>query len=263
MRKKRLALLGCGYLNKIVGNAVKNGILKDYEIVGILGRNFETTREVADYFNCSACSSIKELMDLKPDFVSEAASAKALISYAETILKSGSNIVILSAAALADVEFFERIKQTAIDNNTKIYLAGGATGAYSLLQTALMMSKTPIDVTINSKKSPQFIARTPFYKEGLDTIKTPERVFTGTAKKIIEEYPYVFNVILATSLASAGADATKFNIDATPNFVGDDYNIKVEGDDVQLDLNILSQDYSIAGWSIVTILKNATSPVVF
>lgn len=73
----------------------------------------------------------------------------------------------------------------------------------------------------------------------------------------------MFNVILATSLASAGPEDIKFNIDATPNFSGDHYRIQVEGDEVQLDLSILSQDYSIAGWSVVTILKNAASPVVF
>ena len=125
------------------------------------------------------------------------------------------------------------------------------------------MSKTPINVTITSKKSPGFISRTPFYRDGLMNITEPERVFTGTAKEIIEAFPYVFNVILATSLASAGPEATKFNIDATPNFAGDDYRIQVEGDLVQLDLSILSQDYSIAGWSVVAILKNAVSPVVY
>lgn len=246
-----------------MGNAVKNGILSEYEIVGIIGRNLERTKAAADYYECTACTNIDQLMALKPDFVSEAASAQALINYAETILKGGSNIIVLSAAALADVDYFEKIKQVAVENDTKIYLAGGATGAYSLLQTASFMSATPIDVTITSKKSPKFIARTPFYREGLMDITKPERVFTGTAKKIIESFPYVFNVILSTSLASAGIEDTKFNIDATPNFLGDDYRIQVEGDDVQLDLSILSQDYSIAGWSVVTILKNAVSPVVF
>ena len=68
---------------------------------------------------------------------------------------------------------------------------------------------------------------------------------------------------MATSLASAGPDATKFNINATPNFIGDEYQIKVSGDQVALDLTITSEDYSIAAWSVVAILKNEVSPVVF
>ncbi len=263
MKKKRLALLGYGYLNQIVGNAVKNGLLPEYELVGVLGRNADRTRYCADHYNCSPCTSIEELMALEPDFVAEAASAEAVVNYAEAILKGGANLIVLSTGAFADAQLYERAIQTAIENNTKIYLAGGATGGFSLLQTASLMSQTPIDVTITSKKSPGFISRTPFYKDGLMNITEPERVFTGTAKTIMDTFPYVFNVILATSFASAGPEDTKFNIDATPNFAGDDYKIEVKGDQVQLDLNILSQDYSIAGWSVVAMLKNAVSPIVF
>lgn len=263
MKKKRLALLGCGYLNQIVANAVIDGTLPEYEIVGVLARNSKKAKVFADHFGCVAYSNIKQLMDLKPDFVAEAASGQAVTDYAETILSGGSNIIILSAAPLADTKFFEQIKKTAEENNVKIYLPGGATGAYNLLQTAALMSKTPIDVTITSKKSPHFINRTLFNSEKLMDITKPKRVFTGSAKDILEINPYVFNVIFSTSYASAGLKDTKFNIDATPQFSGDDYRIEVVGDDVQLDLNILSQDYSIAGWSIVAILKNAASTVVF
>ena len=94
-------------------------------------------------------------------------------------------------------------------------------------------------------------------------ITEPERVFSGTAKEIIDIFPYVFNVIYATSLASAGPKATKFNIDAVPNFAGDDYRIEVKGEQVALDLTIKSGDYAIAAWSVVSILNNAASPVVF
>lgn len=261
--KKRLALLGHGYLNQIVANSIKDGILPEYELVGILGRNPEKVEAVANKYGCKACLTIDELMELKPDYVAEAASADVIRNYGEKILKSGSGLIILSAAALADNEFYEKLKQTAIENDSKIYLPGGATGAYKLLKTASFMSNKPIEVKITSKKSPQFLSKTPFYREGLENIQESERVFTGTARSIMEEYPYVFNVILATSLASAGPEDTKFNIDATPNFSGDDYRIEVKGDDVQLDLSILSQDYALAAWSVVSVLKNIVSPVVF
>ncbi|GEM01963.1 aspartate dehydrogenase [Halolactibacillus halophilus] len=263
MKKKRLALLGCGYLNKIVADAVINGVLPEYELVGVLAKNSESAKMFAHQYGATACSTIDQLMDLKPDFVPEAAAGQAVVDYAETILSRSSNIIILSAAPLADTKFFEKLKITAEENDVKIYLPGGATGAYSLLQTASLMSKTPIEVTITSKKSPNFIKNTPFYKENLMGITKKERVFSGSAKDIIEAYPYVFNVIFSTANASAGLENTTFHIDATPDFSGDDYRIEVTGDDIQLDLSIMSQDYSIAGWSVVTILKNAVSTVVF
>ena len=37
VEKKRLALLGCGKLNHIVADAYLNGILPEYEVVGVFG----------------------------------------------------------------------------------------------------------------------------------------------------------------------------------------------------------------------------------
>ena len=39
-------------------NAVKTGILPEYEIVGALGRDFSRTQEFSKYFNCKACKDI-------------------------------------------------------------------------------------------------------------------------------------------------------------------------------------------------------------
>lgn len=261
--KKKLALIGCGYLSKTIARAVKEGALPEYELIAVLGRNPIRTKQFADYFNCTPCTDINTFMALKPDFVAEAASAESVKDYSEKILESGSHLIVLSTAAFADVALYQRAINVASQNNTKIYIAGGAIGGFNLLQTASFMSRTPIDVTITSKKSPGFIARTPFYKEGLMNITEPERVFTGTAKRIIDVFPYVFNVIYATSLASAGPEATKFNIDAVPNFTGDEYRVEVKGEQVALDLTIKSGDYAVAAWSVVSILNNAASPIVF
>ncbi len=263
MKKKKLALLGYGYLNQVIARSVKDGVLSEYELVGVLGRNPARTQRFADYFNCTPCTNIEQFMALQPDFVSEAASPQAVVDYTETILQGGSHMIVLSTSAFADVALYERFVDVASQNNTQIYIAGGATGAFNLLQTALYMSKTPIDVTITSKKPPQFVAYTPFNREGILGITEPERVYTGTAKEIIDIYPYVFNVIYATALASAGPEETKFNIDAVPGQIGEDYRIQVEGDHIDLDLNIGATDYAIAAWSVVAILKNLASPVVF
>lgn len=261
MKKMKLALLGCGYLNHIVANAVKNDILSEYELVGVMGRNPERTRAFANYYNCTPCTNIDEFMALEPDFVAEAASPKAIIDYTEIILKGGSNIVVLSTGAFANLNLFEKVKQIAIENNRKIYIAGGAVGGFDLLRTASLMS--PIDATMTSKKSPAHLYYTPYYREGLMNITEPERVFAGTVKEIMDQFPYIFNVVMATALASAGPEDTRFNIDAVPNFRGDDYKIQVVGEQIALDLNIYSSNYSIAGWSVVAVLQNAVSPIVF
>ena len=47
MNKKRLGILGSGYLSGIVVDAWKQGLLEDYEIVGVMGRTPETVSEMA------------------------------------------------------------------------------------------------------------------------------------------------------------------------------------------------------------------------
>lgn len=261
MKKKKLALLGHGYLNRIVADAVKNGVLSEYELVGVMGRDIVKVKEFANDYNCVACDNIYGLMDLKPDFVAEAASVQAIADNAEIILEGGSNIVVLSIGAFVDLNLYEKVKQIALENNTKIYIASGAVGGFDVLRTVSLMSS--IDVTMTSKKRIGSLKNTPFYREGLDKITESERVFAGNVEKLIQEYPYVFNVAMATALASAGAKETKFNIDAVPDFIGDEYKVKVKGEDIALDLNMYSRNSSIAGWSVVAVLKNVVSPFVF
>lgn len=261
MKKVKLALMGCGYLNEIVANAIKDDYLPEYELVGALGRNPERTQAFAKRHNCKPCTSIQELLDLKPDFIAEAASPQAVRDYTETVLRGGANLVVLSIGAFADASLYERVKNTAIENNTKVYIASGAVGGFDVLRTAALMS--PIKATMTSKKSPGSLYYTPLYKEGLLNIKEPEQVFTGNTKEAIEMLPFHFNVAVATALASVGPEETTLNIDAVPGFRGDEYKIEIQGEEVRTDLNIYSRTCNIAAWSVVEVLQNAVSPIVF
>ncbi|QQK08075.1 aspartate dehydrogenase domain-containing protein [Miniphocaeibacter halophilus] len=261
MEKLKLALLGCGHLNEIVARALKDGYLPEYELVGALGRNSDKVVEFSKKYNCTPCNNIDQLLSLNPDFVAEAASVEAVKNYGERILKNGASLVVLSIGAFADSEFYEQIKNTAFENNKKVYIASGAVGGFDVLRTASLMS--PITAKISSKKSPKSLEKTPLYRGGLLDIREKEQVFTGTTKEAIEILPTHVNVAIATALASAGPENTKMKIDALPNFKGDEYKIEIEGEEVKTDLNIYSKTSDIAGWSVVFILQNIVSPIVF
>ncbi len=260
MKKTRLALLGCGRLNEIVANALETH-LPEYELVGVMGRNPERTQAFAARYGGKPCTTIQELMDLKPDFVAEAASPQALRDYAETILQGGSNLVVLTIGAFADSAFYHTVRETAREHNQKVYIASGAVGGFDVLRTAALMS--PIQATMTSKKSLRSLFYTPLFKEELMTITEPEQVFSGNTREAIDMLPFHFNVAVATALASAGPEQTTLNIDAVPNFIGDEYKIVIQGEEVQTDLNIYSRTARIAGWSMVAVLQNAVSPIVF
>ncbi|NMA82433.1 MAG: DUF108 domain-containing protein [Epulopiscium sp.] len=261
MKKTKLALLGCGYLNEIVANALKDNYLPEYELVGVMGRNEERTQAFAARHNCKACTDMEDLLALKPDIIAEAASPQAVRDYTETILEGGANVVVLSIGAFADASLYKRVKNTAAKNNRKVYIASGAVGGFDVLRTAALMS--PITATMTSKKSLGSLFYSPFNRDGLMGITEPRRVFSGTTKEAIEMLPFHYNVAVATALASAGPENTTLNIDATPGFRGDEYKIEIHGEEVRTDLNIYSRTCNIAAWSVVAVLQNIVSPIVF
>lgn len=261
MDKIKLALIGCGYLNEIVASAIEGGYLPEYQLVGVMGRDEARVKDFATRFGCTACTDIAALMALKPDFTAEAASVKAVQDYAETVLQSGSHLVVLSIGAFADSSFYDQIKHTAARSNRRVYIASGAVGGFDVLRTAALMS--PITASISAQKAPASLKNTPLFTEELLAVDVPRQVFAGTTKEAIAILPTKVNVAIATALASAGPENTAMDITVVSGFKGDEYKISVQGEEVHAELNIYSRTSAIAAWSVVEVLQNAVSPIVF
>ncbi|GMA98059.1 aspartate dehydrogenase domain-containing protein [Pelosinus sp. IPA-1] len=261
MGKIKLALIGCGNLNEIVANSLKDGYLPEYELIAVLGRDWGLAKAFAERHDCKACADIDELMAMKPDFTAEAASVKAVQDYTEAILNGGSNFVVLSIGAFADNEFYERIKNTASQKKRRVYIASGAVGGFDILRTAALMS--PITASIASQKAPAGFKNTPLFTDELMDITVAKQVFSGTTKEAIAILPTKVNVAIATALASAGPENTTMNIKAVPGFKGDEYKIEIKGEEVRAELNIYSRTSAIAAWSVIEVLQNAVAPIVF
>ena len=261
MKKYKLALIGCGYLNEIVANALKAGFLPEYELIAVLGRDYGRSRDFAGRHGCKACADIDEIVAMKADFTAEAASVKAVQEYGEKILQGGSNLVVLSIGAFADRDYYEHIKKIATANERRVYIASGAVGGFDVLRTAALMS--PIIASIGAQKSPASLRNTPLFNDELMDITAAQSVFRGTTKEAIALLPTKVNVAIATALASAGPEKTAMNITAVPGFKGDKYKIEIQGEEICAELNIYSRTSSIAAWSVVRVLQNAVSPIVF
>ena len=257
----RLAILGNGFLAGIIVEALQKGMLPDYELVGILGRSEEKTRTLAAKAGCEACLSIEELLAQKPDIVAEAASVAAVKDYAEQILSAGSSLAVLSIGAFADQEFYERVAQTAKEQGTKVHIASGAIGGFDVLRTVSLMDEAK--VTFETHKGPASLQNTPLFKDALMADTDETKVFDGSATEAIALLPTKVNVAVAASLASVGPEAEHVQITSVPGFVGDDHRITAEIDGVKAVVDIYSSTSAIAGWSVVALLQNLASPIVF
>ena len=86
-----------------------------------------------------ACTTIEDLLALKPDYLVEAASPAAMKELALPALKNRTSIVTLSIGALADTAFYQEVMKTAKVNGTRVYIVSGATGGFDVLRTASLM----------------------------------------------------------------------------------------------------------------------------
>lgn len=261
MEKLKLGIIGVGFLGNIIVDAYLRGDLEEYELVGVYGRNTDRTADMAEKAGCKACSSVEELLELKPDYVAEAASVPAVRDMAEKVLSAGASLVVLSIGAFADQDFYDRMKKTAREHGAKIYIASGAVGGFDVLRTVALMGD--IEAGIETRKGPESLIGTPVFKEQLMTDEQESEVFAGSAKEAIALLPDRVNVAVASALATAGPEKTGVHIYSIPGMRGDDHKITAEIEGVRAVVDIYSESSAIAAWSVVAVLRNLVSVVVF
>lgn len=261
MKKLKLGVIGCGYLGNIIVDACLNGLLEEYELVGVMGKSPSKVQETAKRAGCATCFTAEELLALKPDYIAEAASIQAVKDLAMQILKSGAGLVVLSAGAFADAEFYQKVSRTAAEAGVKVHIASGAVGGFDVFRTVSLMGQA--SAKIETRKGPGSLQGTPVFEERLMTDESETRVYQGNAKGAIALFPTKVNVAVAVSLASIGPEYTGVSIDSVPQMTGDDHKITAECDGVRAIVDIYSKTSAIAGWSVVAVLRNIVSPIVF
>ena len=75
---KKIVIVGCGKLGNIVADAILNGLLPEYELVGVYSRTHDKAQALANKMenkgkNCIVANTMDELLQLQPDYLVEAA----------------------------------------------------------------------------------------------------------------------------------------------------------------------------------------------
>lgn len=266
---KTLAIVGCGRLGRVIAEAARYGFLPDYKIVGAYSRTYEHAQDYASQVEgCLAYETMDELIASRPDYIVETASPAAMKSFAVAALSSGISIVTLSIGAFADDEFYQEVRNAATASGTRVYIASGATGGFDVLQTAALMGEyfaakggEKAKAYFFNEKGPNALKGTPVYKDALQNEQTV--VFRGTAKEAIEMFPTKVNVTVAASRASVGPESLNVTIQSSPGFVGDTQCVTITNEQVKAVVDIYSATPEIAAWSVVAVLRNIMSPIVF
>lgn len=249
-----------------MAEAYSNGLLDGYKLIGVVSRSEEKRNACAQKCNVPAFDSVDKLLSENPDIVVETASVEAIRENAVKILEHGADIAMISIGAFADRKLYEKVQDTAERTGRRVYIAAGAVGGFDVLQTvSLMAQASKLEETsgICTHTGAKAFKTTPVWQDHLETDTEPTKVFHGNAKQAIATFPRRVNVAVATSLVTTGPENTEVTQISVPSWTGDDHCITCEIDGVKATVDIYSRTSSIAGWSLVAMLRNLVSPICF
>jgi aspartate dehydrogenase len=199
------------------------------------------------------------------DIVVECASAQLLVAIAEPVLMEGKKLVVLSVGALLSNpqlgEIAERYNaQILVPTGALIGLDAVLAAAEGQIQSVRMVTRKPV----------KGLAGAPFLVEhgiGLDDLREPMKVFSGTAREAASGFPSNLNVAAALSLAGIGPDRTLVEVWVDPTVTRNTHRIEVDSDSATFSMtieNIASENPRtgrITAQSVIALLRKLTSPL--
>jgi len=128
----RVGLLGLGTIGRQVADGILAGRAGDVELCAVLTRRQRDQSEVA----APLMSELAAFLSTAPRVVLEAASAEAVTAYAEPILASGVDLVVVSTAGLVDADLRTRLETVCQHSGARLYVAAGALAGVDALAAA-------------------------------------------------------------------------------------------------------------------------------
>ncbi|WP_332449677.1 aspartate dehydrogenase [Methanoculleus sp.] len=247
----KIGLLGCGNVGRIIATHAES-----IQIVAVFDIIPGRAEELAALCHARPYTDFDAFIQEDFSLVVEAASVGAVRCYAEAVLQSGKDIVILSGGALADEKFREHLINIARESGKKIRIPSGAIVGLDNLKIGQI--SPPSKLLLRTTKPPASL--------GLSLTGRTE-IFKGLANDCIKQYPKNINVAIALELA-AGRDAD-VELWADPATERNIHELFVEGDfgDIYIRVrNVPSPGNPatsyMAALSILTLLKNLENPLV-
>jgi len=266
-----VGIIGCGAIGEILAEAIDSGkagrvelkVLFDLDLSKArnLSKKLSTTPETTDEF--------EDLLNEELDVVVEVASQRAVRDYAQDVLQSGKELVILSSGALSREGLMEEIKRTARDTGNNVYIPSGAILGLDGVQAANIADLEKS--VIKTRKPPAALSETKYVKRrGIDLtdLDEPKRIFKGPAKEAVEAFPGSINVAASLSFAGIGLEDTTVEIIADPSIDQNNHKIMVEGDAGRLTAEAYNypspqnpKSSYLAALSAIKTVKKLTEPI--
>jgi aspartate dehydrogenase len=214
-------------------------------------------------------SSIDRFLSGALDVVIEAAGHGAVTDYAQTILRAGHELYLLSTGALADEALRCRLMAAAKCGNTRIVIPAGALGGFdgllSLraagLQSVKYTSIKPVNAWRGTPAEDAF---------RLDELLSAQVIFSGPARKAARLYQRNANLAAAVAIAGLGFDSTEVELIADPNAYENSGRLQAASSVGTLDLTLTGRGFPenpkssrVTAMSVVAALLDSSDWISF
>ncbi|MEH2521192.1 aspartate dehydrogenase [Bradyrhizobium sp. AZCC 1610] len=264
MSSKRIAIAGLGEIGKTVARKLAQG-LPGLSLAAIATRDRAKAKAWLDREGIScALVSLDELPD-HADLVVECAPADILDQICRPMLRSGRQVMVLSASALLPRP---DLVELARAHGGQIIVPTGALIGFDAVSAAA--EGTINSVQMVTRKPPGGLAGAPYLVENgisMEGLRSALCVFKGSARDAAAAFPANVNVVAALSLAGIGPDRTTIEIWADPAVTRNCHQIRVESDSASFTMsieNIPSENPKtgrITALSVIAALRKLTSPL--
>lgn len=220
-----IGLLGFGRIGQAIYDQIRGN--PDFELDYALVRTRKT-----ELPNEKQLTDTSRLTERSVDLCVEVATPDVVAQLGPSVLEA-SDLMILSGSALAESTVEKRLRETATENGTDVYLPHAALlGIDGLVDAQDALTEVSIETT----KRPADIDSS--FTDGFSTedLSEPMELYDGSVRELCRRVPRNFNSHAVVALASLGLDSTRSTLIADPAADGSTHVITASGNQFSLEI---------------------------
>jgi len=228
-----VGIIGCGAIGTTLAEAFDTGIIKNAELVAVFDIYEDHMENLVKRLKHKPKKYYEFetfLQNGKTEIIVEAASQEAVSYYAERIISSGMDLMIMSTGALLDEQLLKKIRKAADAHGRYIHVPSGAIGGLDVIKAAKLGGLKKVVLT--TRKNPESLKDSAHFKmmvKDPDNMKEAKVIFEGTANDAVKIFPANINVSATLSLAGIGGTDTIVRVIADPFVDKNIHEVEVEG----------------------------------
>jgi len=260
----RVAIAGLGPIGTRLARALDEGI-DGLTLAAVSSANIEKHRGWLDKLAKRPATLPIEALADAADIVVECAPSRLVRAIVAPVVSRGKTAVVLSVGALLENEDLislakEKGGQIVVPTGALIGLDAMTAAAVGTIHSVQMVTRKPLK---GLEGAPYLVE----HNIEISDIKTPLKIFDGTARQAAKGFPANLNVAVALSLAGIGADRTRVEIWADPTVTRNTHRIEVDSDSARFSMtieNIPSENPKtglITALSVIACLRKLHAPL--